>query len=93
MTGRLTIKRGEQRDRVETAMFALRNAIRDLDEIILRNQQAMRRSTHVHAVLDPALDRLVTVRQAVMAARRELNEYWVEQQKRRWSDDHSDKNT
>lgn len=77
----------EQRDRVETAMFLLGRSSIELEECILRTQQALRRSSHVGTVLDPALERLETIRKNVAAARRELSDYWVRRQGERWKTD------
>lgn len=82
--GQLTKDNTEQRDRVETAMFVLARALTDLDECILRTQQALKRSSHVASVLGPGLERLQYVRDQVLIARRELSDYWSCRQVQRW---------
>lgn len=84
MAGRLKTKNSEKRDQVETAMFALKRAERDLDEVILRSQQAMRRTSLVADVLDPAIERLVQIRKRVRVAKRAMNEAWLTGQAERW---------
>ena len=75
-----------RRDHVETAQAALMGLLVDVDEVILRNQQAMRRTGLVADVLEPAVKRLAEIRDDIRLAQRELGEAWSEAQSRRWSD-------
>ena len=84
MAGRLKTKNTEKRDQVETAMFVLKRAERDLDEVILRSQQAVRRTGLVADVLDPAIERLMQIRKRVRVAKRAMNEAWLMGQAERW---------
>ncbi len=84
MAGRLKTKNSETRDQVETAMMALKSAERDLDEVILRSQQAVRRTGLVADVLDPAIERLMQIRKRVRVAKRAMNEAWLTGQAERW---------
>jgi hypothetical protein len=69
---------------VETALGALQRALIDLDEVILRNQQAMRRTGLVVDVLGPALERLTEIRGWAEIAKREMAAAWQENEKTRW---------
>lgn len=84
MAGRLKNKSAARRDYVEWAMFELRTAERDIDEVILRSQQAKRRTSLVDDVLDPAIERLVEIRKRVKRAKLAMNENWIEGQAHRW---------
>lgn len=84
MAGRLKTKDAEKRDQVETAMFALKRAERDLDEVILRSQQAVRRTNLVADVLIPAIERLVQIRKRVRVAKAAMNEAWLAGQEDLW---------
>lgn len=84
MSGRLTIDGAARRDQIEDAMAALYRINKDIDEIILRTQQANRRSALVHPVLDPAIERLHEIRQRVQVARKLIGDYWASEQNRRW---------
>lgn len=90
MAGRLKNKAQKRRDYIEWAMFELRAAERDLDEVILRNKQAKRRTSLVDDVLDPAIERLIEIRKSVRRAKLAMNENWIEGQARRWeiADEH-----
>ena len=83
--GRLTSAGQERRDKVEAALFALSSAIVMIDEVILRVNQAMRRTRLVDPVLVPALERLVEIRADVVVARQELSDYWSDRQSDRWA--------
>jgi hypothetical protein len=65
-------------------MFALNQAERDLDEVILRSQQAVRRTNLVADVLIPAIERLLQIRGRVHAAKTALNEVWLAGQEDLW---------
>ena len=84
MAGRLKTKNSEKRDQVETAMMVLKSAERDLDEVILRSQQAMRRTSLVADVLNPAIERLVQIRKRVRVAKAAMNEAWLAGQAEKW---------
>lgn len=84
VAGRLKTKNAEKRDQVETAMFALKRAERDLDEVILRSQQAVRRTNLVADVLIPAIERLIQIRGRVRTAKSALNEAWLAGQEDLW---------
>jgi hypothetical protein len=84
VAGRLKTKNAEKRDQVETAMFMLIHAERDLDEVILRSQQAVRRTSLVADVLNPAIERLLQIRGRVRVAKGSLNEAWLAGQEDLW---------
>jgi phosphoglycolate phosphatase-like HAD superfamily hydrolase len=85
--GRLTDTAEARRDHLENAMFQLGGVLVDLDEAILRTQQAMRRTPWVLDVLDPAVVRLVKVGQQVRMAKAELNIFWTNEQEAKWRRD------
>lgn len=86
--GRLKTKGTKKRDLVEVAMFELAVIERDLDEVILRNRQAIRRTGLVSDVLDPAIARLVEIRSRVRLAKRSMNDAWIDGQNKRWENCH-----
>jgi hypothetical protein len=77
-------KNEQTRDDIETAMFMLRSIERDLDEVILRNDQAIRRTSLVSEVLEPAIQRLAQIRKRVRVARSSMSAAWINGQARRW---------
>jgi hypothetical protein len=74
------------RDRIEAAQAHLVGMLVNIDELILRNQQAMRRSGVVVEVLEPAVKRLERMRHELRLAQKELNAAWVEGQNRKWEE-------
>ena len=85
--GRLTKKRAAERDQVDQALYALSNSLIEIDEVILRNRQALRRSPLVGEVLEPAVERLASIRKRVRSAQRSLGDLWADGQTRRWRRD------
>lgn len=82
--GRLTTEAERRRGHVEEAMMTLSSTLTLIDETVLRVRQALRRSPVVGSVLQPALHRLAEIHRQVRHAKKELNEFWVEEQERRW---------
>jgi hypothetical protein len=82
--GRLTIVAEARRDQVEEALTALAKSLRDIDEILLRMQQAIRRSSIVYDVLGPAIERLLALRASVRSAQDAIALIWKEEQTRHW---------
>jgi len=58
--------------------------ILDVDEVIVRNQQAIRRTGLVDEVLSPAVERLEEMRDNLSLAQRELGIVWKDWQAGRW---------
>lgn len=67
-----------ERDHIETAMAILLVTMTDLDELVVRNSQALRRSELVRDLLEPALDRLTVVKASISQAKHELDCLWAE---------------
>jgi ABC-type transporter Mla subunit MlaD len=65
-----------QRDHIEQALAHMAGILTDLDEVILRNRQAVRRTDLVKDVLDPALARLVGIQHELEEAQDELVQAW-----------------
>ena len=84
--GRLTLIAEERRDQVEEALAALGRSLRDIDEILLRMQQAIRRSSIVYDVLGPAVERLLALRASVRSAQSAIGLIWKSEQTRHWSE-------
>jgi len=85
--GRLTNKGQVRRDGVETAMMLLHAMLTDVDELMVRNQQAMRRTALVAPVLEPAVDRLHHMRAELRLCQRHLSGVWSDGEAQRWIDD------
>lgn len=84
MRGRL-IKSGEiMRDDFEEILFAVSVAIEDLDEIIIRNRQAVRRTQLVSDVLNPGIERLVSTQRSLSSVRDDLKAFWSQRQNGNW---------
>lgn len=77
-------KRGRRRDRIETALARVIKVLADLDEIILRTRQARRRSAVVQDVLDPAIERLIEMRDELESVQQELQAAWMNGQADKW---------
>jgi len=71
-------KRQRRQDFVEQALAHMVSVMADLDEVILRNRQAIRRTDLVKDVLDPALARLAEIQRELRSAQAELKEAWKE---------------
>lgn len=83
-SGRLTIEAGQQRDRIETMLFLLRAALRDLDEVSIRSQQAIKRTPLVTDVLAPGLERLTTIQEYIRRAHELAADQWHDGNNHRW---------
>ena len=77
-------EQASKRDHLETAQAEMVGLLRDLDEVILRNKQAMRRTAIVVDVLTPAVERLVEIRESLRVVHTEINEVWSSGQERNW---------
>lgn len=88
--GKLKRECSEKRDHIETASAVLYGLVVSVDEILLRNQQAIRRTAVVEDVLGPAVCRLVEIRQDLMTVQQEIHQAWSEEQERRWRSDYGD---
>jgi hypothetical protein len=82
----LTIAAEARRDQTEEALAALGRSLRDIDEILLRMQQAIRRSSIVYDVLGPAVERLLALRSSLRSAQDVIGLIWKEEQTRHWSE-------
>jgi len=80
----LTKRAHTQRTHLETAQAALSTLLADVDEVTLRNRQAMQRSPLVEPVLSPALDRLNGIRAGVAVALDELSSIWYAERADGW---------
>ena len=87
MAGRMSLMATEQRDHVETALAVLASAVLAIDEALLRNRQAIRRSNQVGDVLGPAVQRLVDVQADLKLMQAELRAAWKKGQAERWTTD------
>ena len=84
MAGRLERSCSIRRDRIETAQVMLITLMKDVDEVLVRNQQAIRRTGLVDEVLFPAVERLEEMRDNLDLAQRELGIVWKDWQAGRW---------
>lgn len=84
MSGNIKAQAKIPRDHVELVQVLLMDMLIDIDELILRNQQAMRRSGVVVDVLTPSTERLAELRRSVTAAQGELSALWHDGQAVRW---------
>ncbi len=78
MRGRISDQAQEQRERLETIQARLLLAAYGLDETILRQKQALRRSPNLGSVLHPALERLLEIQREVKQASALMKELWSE---------------
>jgi hypothetical protein len=85
--GRPPTQRTHKRDHLETAQITLVSVLFDIDELILRNRQAMRRTGLVTDVLTPAIERLAQLRESIHSIQAEVREAWVQGQENDWKDD------
>jgi ABC-type transporter Mla subunit MlaD len=76
MSKRWTNKVQRRQDHIEQALAHMAGVLTDLDEVILRNKQAVRRTDLVKDVLDPALARLVEIQRELEEAQAELVQAW-----------------
>lgn len=74
----------KKRNHLETAQAEMVGLVRDLDEVILRTRQAMRRTAIVVDVLGPAVERLAEIRKSLRVVHAEINEAWSDGQERNW---------
>lgn len=81
---RLPPRRDHRRTQIETALARVISILLDMDEIILRNRQAIRRSPHVRDVLDPAVRRLEQMKHEMEQVKQELSEAWKNGQQDKW---------
>ena len=82
--GRVPIEGAHRRDRVELALMLLYAMTVDVDELIVRNAQAMDRALCVCPVLEPAQERLSEIRSDIELMQRELHGVWRDGQNVRW---------
>ena len=82
--GRISFDGHFERDRLEEAQVILAEVSMDLDEISLRIRQAIRRTSMVHGVLEPAYRHLELARADIAKVQVDLGEAWRERQKKRW---------
>jgi len=59
----------------------------DIDELILRNRQAMRRTGLVNDVLTPAIERLDQLRKSIHSIQADVQAAWSQGQEKDWIDD------
>lgn len=91
MAGRLIVDAATRRDHIETCQAELVCMISVVDELLIRNTQAMRRSPVVADVLSPAVDRLSSLRSSLRLVQREIGTYWAEQQTIHWQSQRGDR--
>ena len=84
--GRPSNKQLERRDHIEVAQAELIGLVRDLDEVILRNRQAVCRTTLVADVLEPSIERLNEIRTSLRRVHEEVNIAWAQGQANEWRD-------
>ena len=87
MPRKLPTRLARRRSRIENVQAYLDGMVMDVDEVILRVEQALRRTPLVSDVLDPSLDRLATIRGYVLRARAELSAAWHEGEASQWTDE------
>lgn len=88
LAGRLNEKSTKKRDRLEMALFSISTSIVEVEEVILRNKQAMRRTPLVEDVLGPAMKRLDSIRESLRRSQIIIGEIWNEEQKKHWENGH-----
>ncbi len=84
--GRLRNEGTKERDQVEAALAALAGSMLALEEVLLRNEQAMRRTPVVEDVLRPAVERIRAIQKDIREAQREMGEVWSKGQIKKWSE-------
>jgi len=82
-TGPLTCEQERVRCELEKALFSLGTVLVELDEIGLRTQQAIRRTSLVADVLQPSSKRLDRIRRNVRAAQAAIGALWSEEETKR----------
>ncbi len=82
--GRIKANDCQARDRIETALVILIGMQSILDELVLRNRQAMRRSPLVNDVLEPSNRRIAQLQTDLQALQVELNRIWELGQAEKW---------
>ena len=88
LAGRLNEKSTKKRDRLEMALFSISTSIVEVEEVILRNKQAMRRTPLVEDVLGTAMKRLDSIRESLRRSQIIIGEIWNEEQKKHWENGH-----
>ncbi len=78
MKGRIKASEQRRREQVEAVQARLMLAALDLDEVTLRQRQALRRFPALGGVLDPAIERLGEIRREVRKAHQLMAELWNE---------------
>ncbi len=78
MRGRISSEDQRMRERAEAIQAGLLLAALDLDEVQLRQRQALRRYPNLSGVLNPALDRLGEIQREVRRAHELMAELWNE---------------
>lgn len=84
VAGRLERECSRRRDHIETAQAVLLRLMIDVDEVIVRNQQAISGKGSVDNILAPAIERLVEMSDDLHLARDELIQVWTDGQAVRW---------
>lgn len=80
-------KGAAERDALETVLAMMPALLEALNEIAIRNTQAVARSGLVEPVLQPALERLAGMQADLEMVRAQLIRAWEQGQRRRWQDD------
>jgi hypothetical protein len=84
LLGDLSADGKARRDPIEDAIASLYRCLMDIDELALRLDQAVRRSSLVGPVLHPAQERLAQVRVRIATLHGSMSAYWASGQVRRW---------
>lgn len=82
--GRPDKKSTKKRDCLEIAQAELIVLVRDLDEVIIRNRQAVRRTQLVADVLEPGIERLEEIKASILLVHENVNSAWNAGQERDW---------
>ena len=88
--GRLTKQGENHRHKIEDILFTITSMEDQHAEIELRLRQAIQRSPHIGDVLDPALERLLTIQDCTRQAIQVLKKIWQQGQSGRWEDGEQD---
>jgi hypothetical protein len=81
---KLSADRMRHRDHIETAQAELIILLRDVDEVILRTRQAIRRTPLVSDVLQPSMDRLAEIKDSLCCVQEHINSAWQDGEKVKW---------
>jgi len=82
--GTLPADAQQRREQVEEDLACLYRVLVDMDELSIRIDQAMRRSSAVHPVLIPAQERLGQVRERLARLHKTMGQQWQTGQSHRW---------